>query len=261
MSLASQLQSSLQQALEKRGLPNLSGGPIFIRASGIGDCARKQTYIATMADQARPPQYYGMLQATQGNWIEDGMRQVIANAGYILDEGQQELVHEIDGKPIIVGHIDGLIREDMGALMTPWHLWECKGMSSFRYRKLVTAASVKAADPGYYDQVQVYMTLLNKSGTPVDSCLFTAIAKDPSAVNHPRNGDFLDPIYTEEIPWDSVYGDRLLKRAERIQGMADQGMLAERERDPNKDWDCSQRFCQFYQVCDPKRYRAKRGAA
>lgn len=252
MSLSQQLLSSLKAEIEKRGSSSSGGGPPRVHASSIGSCARQQTYRMLNYPQ-KPAGYYGLFQAQQGNWAEEGLIDIIKGTGFILDQSQKRLEYVKDERVILSGYIDGLIREDAGDIMTPWHLWECKGMSAYRYRKLVTNG-VRLGDPGYYDQVQVYMTLLNDEGTPIDSCLFTAVAKDPSSLNAPRNGKWTDPIYVEEIKWDEAYGRDLLTRADYLVELADMQQLGPRERNPRKDWDCSARFCSFFDHCDPMRH-------
>jgi len=197
--------------------------------------------------------------AMQGNWMEDGVANYLIHPGeeYELFDQQRELTYYKDGELIIKGHIDGLIRENLGDVDTTQYLWEMKGMSAFRYHKLVTNGSVEKSDYGYFLQVQTYMTLLNEEGTDVPACLFTVIAKDPSSVNTVRRGTPpINPIYVEEIPWDPEMGEFMLTRAERLVTLMKAGDLADRERNPFKDWDCSERFCAFYAECDPKRAMA-----
>jgi hypothetical protein len=235
--------------------PEVEASP-FVRASGIGDCARKQFYRMTQTGIAipRPGSAYGLLQAQQGNWIEEGIVPVIEAAGYEIGHRQLELDHSVDGELVLRGHIDGLIREKTGDIPSPWNLWECKGMSAFRYRKLVKNG-VHVADPGYFQQVQAYMTLLHEE-YGVTACMFTAVAKDPSSVNTPwevrKSGNHLAPIYIERIPWDPAVGEELLQRADLLKQFADNKIEPPRERNPWKDWDCSPRFCEFYERCDPK---------
>jgi hypothetical protein len=249
------LRYALEQKLE-RGRSANPDAPLYIRASGIGDCARKQTYSA-QGFQQTPMSAASGLMAVQGNWMEDGVVNYLIEPGeaFNIFDSQRELTHYNDeGELVLKGHIDGLLQENLGDVPSPTYLWEMKGMSAFRYHKLLTTpGGVEKSNYGYYVQVQTYMTLLNNEGTDVPSCLFTVMAKDPSAANTVRRGSPpLNPIYIEEIPWDEEIGEFLLSRAERLYGLVTQGQLGDRERSPYTDWDCSERFCPYYAECDPK---------
>ena len=255
---ALQLRYNLERTLSRGSVSPVEAAPPFVRASGIGDCARKQTYNAKVT-QRTPWASASALMAMQGNWMEDGMANYLIHPGeeYNLFDQQRELAYYKGDELILKGHIDGLIQEDLGDVDSTTYLWEMKGMSAFRFHKLATTNSVEKSDYGYFLQVQTYMTLLNAEGTKVPACLFTVVAKDPSALNNVRRGTPpINPIYVEEIPWDPEMGEVMLTRAERLVSLMKNGELADRERNPFRDWDCSERFCNFYAECDPKRAMA-----
>jgi hypothetical protein len=239
-------------ATDLQELVALGGGAPFLRASGLAGCGRRQSYAARgVARTPNSPE--SLIMMLQGDWGEVGMRRLIADAGYIIRDEQLELQHfDEEGREVLRGHIDGIIGMDQGLIETEWSLWEMKMMSAFRYKQLV-AKGVKGSTPDYYDQCQIYMGLLRRMQEPIESCIFTAVAKDPSSVNMGRKRDQprIQPIYIEEIPFDQGRFDALIYRAEDIHSVVRQGGLYKRERQPGKDWDCSERFCPFYSVCDP----------
>ncbi len=256
-------QRDIERALRRRQnvdveveLKNL-GGP-YLRASSLGSCGRKLYYLG----RGLTPQehsYEGLIQMVQGDWGEDGMADLLREAGYRIKDSQRELTLKHEGQEILKGHIDGLISIDSGiAEWDDWSLWEMKMMSAFRYKKLVRA-SVEEECPTYYDQIQMYMWLLNEEpeGEAVGETLFMAMAKDPSAANMGNKGPRLDPLYIEAVPFDYDYAEALVERAIRLHQAIEDGEEWEHERDPYKDWDCSSRFCPVYDACDPKVTRRK----
>lgn len=257
MASTSLLRKSLEHALTRRELPAVAEelaelSTPFLRVSGLASCGRRQTF-AMQGAQPTLPSFEGTIMMIQGDWGEEGMRKLLAESGYQFRDAQRELSHHNEqGIEVLRGHIDGLIGFDGGVLGTEWHLWENKMMSAFRYKKLAKADSIKAESPEYYTQVQLYMHLLREQGEEIESCLFTAVAKDPSAVNMGVKGERLNPVYIEEILYDQPFALEQLQRAEAIHKTGSAGYLWPHERNPLKDWDCSERFCPFFSKCDPK---------
>jgi hypothetical protein len=262
MAASTQLRRNLEAALAKRDNPGSSVelaqlvGAVPIRASGIKSCGRRQTYSAKGTVRTASSSE-SLLQMIQGDWGEEGMKKLLVEAGYQFRDEQRELSYYENGQEVLRGHIDGLIKFDTGLITSQWHLWENKLMSAYRYRKLCDAGTMVTEAPEYYAQLQIYMGLLRSDGEDINSSLFTAVAKDPSAVNvgrgrGPKQKARLNPLFVEEVPFNQRDFDSLLYRASDLHSFVRQGALYPRERIPGKDWDCSPRFCPFYNECDPE---------
>lgn len=264
MASTSLLRRSLETALSRRNQPSVEQDLIDLstpplRASGLASCGRKQTFTMHGVTPSSSD-FEGLIMMIQGDWGEEGMRKLLTEAGYTVRDMQRELNHYADGNEVLRGHIDGLIGVDAGVFGTEWHLWENKMMSSFRYKKLNKSGDIRIESPEYYSQVQIYMHLLRGQGEDVNSTLFTSVAKDPSAVNMGVKGERLNPVFIQEVFYDEEYALAQISRAEAIWRTGDAGYLWNHERNPMKDWDCSKRFCPFYDQCDPK-VTARRQAA
>lgn len=269
MADTSLLRRSIAARLAQRDNPGVAeqlallAGVPPLRASGLRSCGRRQTYSAKGV-QGSTRSTESLIQMVQGDWGETGMKKLIIEAGWAIRDEQRELSYFEGEKEILRGHIDGILSFDTGLIESPSYLWENKMMSAFRYRKLYQAGSIVAEAPEYYDQVTLYMGLLRTAGEDISSAMFTALAKDPSAVNTgfgTRGKPRLDPLFIEEVPFSQQHYDSLLYRASDIHSVIRQGGLYARERVPKKDWDCSERFCPFYKECDPESALARRVAA
>lgn len=263
---ATDVRSNLSLALRHRRDPGIaeqlsalseSTPPPPLRVSGLASCGRKQTFSHQGA-KATIPGDESLIAMIQGDWGEDGCRKLLLESGYEFKDAQRELHYSNkDGEEVLRGHIDGLIGIDHGALGMEWALWEMKMMSAFRFKKCHAISNISVSSPDYFTQVQLYMHMLNIDGEPIDKTIFMAVAKDPSAANMGIKGPRMDPIYIEDITYDREVGDMLFQRAEDIYKHSLTGQLWPHERNPSKDWDCSQRFCEFYAQCDPKRTARK----
>ena len=265
MGASSLLRASLVQHLERREDPGIAeqlallAGDQPLRASGLRSCGRRQTYLAK-GTQRSTPAFENLIQMVQGDWGEVGMKKLIINSGWTIRDEQRELSYHEGGVEVLRGHIDGIVYFDSGLLPSEHFLWENKLMSAFRYRKLSQAGSIGVETPEYYDQVQIYMGLLRAAGEDISKTMFTAVAKDPSAVNTgfgSKGKPRLDPLFIEEVDFDQKRFDGLLYRASDIHSVIRQEGLYPRERVPGKDWDCSARFCPFFATCDPEAHVIK----
>ncbi len=264
---ATDIRANLSRALRHRRDPGIveqlsaisgSSPPPPLRVSGLASCGRKQTF-SHQGTKATIPGDESLIAMIQGDWGEEGCRKLLLESGYEFKDAQRELRYSNKaGEEVLRGHIDGLIGVDHGALGTEWALWEMKMMSAFRFKKCNNISDVRISSPEYFTQVQLYMHLLNMDGEKIEKTIFMAVAKDPSAANMGIKGPRLDPIYIEEISYDREVGDMLLQRAEDIYTYSLTGELWPHERNPSKDWDCSERFCEYYSKCNPKTTLRKR---
>lgn len=258
---AGDIRSNLSRALRHRRDPGIteqlaamsaSAPPPPLRVSGLASCGRKQTF-SHQGVKSTMPGDESLIAMIQGDWGEEGCRKLLLESGYEFKDSQRELQYfDKSGVEIIRGHIDGLIGQDHGALGTEWALWEVKMMSAFRFKKCHKIGNISISSPEYFTQVQLYMHLLNLDGEKIEKTIFMSIAKDPSAANMGIKGPRMDPIYIEEVDYDQGVGDMLLQRAEDIYNYSVTGELWPHERNPYKDWDCSERFCEYYAKCNPK---------
>lgn len=245
---------SLRTALSARGAPPTQFQALlspYVRASSLGSCGRATVLKARFPQQIIGADAEASLAMLQGDWAEDGMRTLLLEAGFLIRDSQRELNFHRDGQEVLRGHIDGIVGYDYGALGTTWMLWENKAMSAYRFKKL-NLNGVGMSSPEYMIQMQTYMWLLRQEGESLDAALFTAVAKDPSAVNMGNRGPKISGLYIEVIPFNEEQAEEYILRGVGLQETIQNGGMWPHERTPGKDWDCSERFCSVYALCDPK---------
>ena len=245
----------VNRALARRGgshTTSLSELAKFVRVSSLGSCGRQTVLKARYPRLVTDIDPESSLAMLQGDWAEAGMRALLLEAGFLFRDGQRELSFFYQGQEVLRGHIDGLIGLDYGILGGAWALWENKAMSAFRFKK-VHNLGVAASSPEYMAQMQTYMWLLRNEGEDIEGTVFTAVAKDPSSVNMGNRGPRIPGIYVEFVPFDQEMADGYIERAvDLYQTIEDESNNWPHERNPSKDWDCSEKFCPVYGLCDPK---------
>lgn len=257
--LGSDVSSRLDASLISRGAQPSEDQLVlapYIRASSIGRCGRQ----IVLASRMTLPNTYtpeSALALIQGDWGEEGMARLLASSGYTIRDKQRELRHYDGDREIVRGHIDGILDIEFGSLGVESALWENKMMSAFRFKKL-HALGLEESCPEYWAQIHLYMTLLNLDGEHIKQCVFTTVAKDPSAMNMGVSGPRIHPIRVDIVEHDREFGDELLSRADGLLTAVESGSSWPYERTSGIDWDCSKKFCPVYDVCQPPHVEPER---
>ena len=139
------------------------------------------------------------------------------------ETGNQWRVSALNGH--FGGSLDGIAKGLPEGPKTPAVL-EFKTHSHKSFTELV-AKKVQAAKPQHYDQMQVYMKLMD-----LERALYMAVNKDT------------DDIYVEWVHADAQRQDSILAHAERLIGMT---APPDRLSDDPTHWQC--KFCGFYKHC------------
>lgn len=196
-------------------------GRSYSGMSGVGSkCLRALQYSSRNSFVNKIPARISRIFST-GHKFEEIMIKSLESVGIEFFDEQLELIGFAGHWK---GHIDGKL---IGVLEAPLtvHLAEFKTMKDSKF-KLVSRKKVKAAFPGYYDQMQIYMKYAK-----LTRALFMAINKD--------NCEY----YIERINYDKAHADSLSTKTEDV-------FLSEyisHRIGDYESYDC--RFCNAKEVC------------
>lgn len=141
----------------------------------------------------------------------------------------------------VAGHCDGIIVRAPIPMPTP-AIWENKAMNNARWSK-VEREGLKAAEPEYYVQVQLYMGHVREGRQALDAmpnpALWTAFNRDTGR------------IYFELVEFDNYVFQKATARGQHIVHARGPEYLERVTKDPS-DFRC--KFCPYQEACwaEPK---------
>lgn len=181
-------------SLINSGISEIGVGRGYMGLSGIGEeCIRKLQYSFRMAFNRTITNRVGRIFRT-GDLAEDF---IIADLNRIGIEVWDQQFEVVGFAGHWLGHIDGRCIGVIESPKTP-HLLELKTYNQRRFNAVCKHGVLKN-DPGYYDQVQIYMYYLKYKRS-----LFVAYSKNTSE------------YYVERIKIDSERIQKLIKRQQII---------------------------------------------
>lgn len=144
---------------------------------------------------------------------------------------------EAHPKGRFAGHCDGIVvHSPLAEIATP-AIWENKAMNDGRWQK-VKSQGLKAAEPEYYVQVQIYMGTVQEGRQAADAMpnpsLWTAFNRD--------NGD----VYYELVEFDNYTFSKAFERAQKITHARGPEYLDRITTDP-ADFRC--KWCPYKEPC------------
>jgi hypothetical protein len=161
-------------------------GPGSLRVSAVGTCIRKQWYDLNSYEREALRGRSGAVFAF-GDATEKLVLDWLAESGVEVVNQQMEIEIEIpeDIGPNVLGHIDGIIREDAfdwdkagetwgkdgePEIVDTFKLLEIKSMNHFSFQRL---GDEFPTDDSYYWQIQGYL-----KGTSLDECVLIIVNKN-----------------------------------------------------------------------------------
>lgn len=191
------------------------------RASGIGHpCERKLVYDRLNWQEAIKPDVGLQLIFNEGNLQEQAVIRLLQDSGFSVVESQRSFTWD---KYKITGHIDGMLRiegED--------YPLEVKSASPFAFDKINSLEDIRASKfhymRRYYDQMQIYLLLSNKS-------LGVIIFKNKVSGR----------LKAITISLDYEYAEKLIQKSERINALVEKKEYPERIEDRDVCQDCPYR--------------------
>lgn len=208
----------------------------YLGASVLGDpCERAVQFHALGVEHDAPDRGVKQDIFARGHWIEAHMIRRLRAAGFVVADvdprtGEQFETTWLGGQ--VKGHPDGLLLHWIGqddAPITLPALWECKGLGSKWWKKVVKDG-LRWTFPRYFGQMQLLM-----GGFNIPRCLFTTI-----------NADTMERHHSIEIFDQATYAN-LLARAERVFLAVQAGELLPRAFTDSARVEC--RMCNFSKAC------------
>lgn len=206
----------------------------YVGASGVGhECARSTQFEFAGAPREKPFADLTLRKFDFGHMGEELARQWFGDAGFTLIQsahGRPIGFSQLDGK--FKGHVDGVFTAGppIDGVGYP-ALWETKSVGSKTY-KAIEKHGLKKERPGYYAQVQVYMSYLDLTENPT---IFTVTNLD--------SGEQLHLL----IPFDAPEAQRMSDRAVMIVKATEAGELLPREFADPEHFQC--KWCAFHDRC------------
>jgi hypothetical protein len=214
------------------------------RASGIGDCGRKQFYSVTGAPTTDVLSPSGNWNATMGWLGQEYVTQLLRRMGYAVEVPEDRI--EVEG--VIGVHPDGILT---GLDFDEPVLWDSKLRGSYAY-KMLTGSPMRAVDPQMYLQMQVGMQAVGAKRTMV-----TVHPHDLSAVRNDMKrygwGTHIpEPVATRLfVAADAKAQTLALDRARGILAAKELGLMVRREFNPGSrehaKFPCG--FCPYLSAC------------
>lgn len=219
------------------------------RASGIGDCGRKQFFAVTEEKPTDVLSPSGNWNATMGWLGQEYVTQVLQRMGYTVEVPEERI--EVEG--VIGVHPDGILT---GLDFDEPVLWDSKLRGSYAY-KMLTGAPMRAVDPQMYLQMQVGMQAIGAKRTMV-----TVHPHDLSAVrNDMKRFGWGDPeravAHRLFVAADPKAQTLALDRARGILAAKELGLMVRREFNPGSrehaKFPCG--FCPYLSACQMADWR------
>lgn len=220
------------------------------RASGIGDCGRKQFFAITETPATDVLSPSGNWNATMGWLGQEYVTQILRRMGYTVEVPTERI--EVEG--VIGVHPDGILTGlDFDAPV----LWDSKLRGSYAY-KMLTGAPMRSVDPQMYLQMQVGMQAIGAKRTMV-----TVHPHDLSAVRNDMKrygwgGNVQDPVaHRLFVAADPKAQTLALDRARGILAAKELGLMVRREFNPGSrehaKFPCG--FCPYLSACQMADWR------
>lgn len=216
------IDEAIEAAQDRRHSPTL-------RCSGIGEsCDRRVWYAFRWATEPEHFKARILRIFANGHDREDRIVQMLKGAGLDVQDrdpetGEQWRVLLADG--LLTGSCDGIVTGVPEAPVTP-HLLEIKTMNKSRWEAWRTKG-VKASDPKYYVQMQLYM-----HGLGLTRALFVSENQDSKEIEAQR------------VDYDPAFAAAQVERARRI---ALTENAPHRVSDDPSWYEC--RFCPARKIC------------
>lgn len=210
------------------------------RLSATGHCLRQQYYEITGAsenaiDASNP------WELSDGNLHEGDIKTYLRLSGFRVRDEQDEVALFLEDGSAVKGHPDGIVETDIFGYDKM--VLECKSAGFLGYRD-ICLKGIRAAQPGYYQQIQSYMAALR-----VLRGIFVVKAKDSGAVRRSLSGtSHHAKLYIEIVDADQDVVDGVRARHLKLRGALDTLTPPDPEYKP-ADWQC--RWCRYREVCRP----------